>query len=302
VNTAASNARSAPSAGSMAPVFSSLIALMLACFAVSRSNLRAETVSVRQQEGLVHGFLILRTLAGRTLAHGDLIQIAEPNRVSLHLLFHFKDGSTHDESTKFSQNGGFRVLSYHLVQKGPSFPHPLDLTVDCSTGQVTVNFNDRDGKEKTDSEHLDLPPDIANGIVPTLLKNILPGSPSTTLSFVAAAPKPRIVKLVITPQGYDSFSFASSARKATHFVVKVEIGGIAGLVAPLVGKQPADTHVWILGGEAPAFVKSEGPLFAGGPIWRIELASPVWPKSSGAVSKGHGDADKTTSAGTKPKP
>jgi hypothetical protein len=86
------------------------------------------------------------------------------------------------------------------------------------------------------------------------------------VSFVAAAPKPRIVKLVIAPQGDDSFSFAGSVRKATHFVVKVEIGGIAGLVAPLVGKQPADTHVWILGGKAPAFVKSEGPLCAGGPI------------------------------------
>ena len=40
-----------------------------------------------------------------------------------------------------------------------------------------------------------------------------------------------------------------------------------------MGKQPPDTHVWVLGGEAPAFVKSEGPLYAGGPIWRIQLAS-----------------------------
>jgi len=75
-----------------------------------------------------------------------------------------------------------------------------------------------------------------------------------------------------------------------------------GLVAPLVGKQPADTHVWILGGEAPAFVKSEGPLYVGGPIWRIELASPIWPKASTTVANGQRDADKTTSAGTKPKP
>jgi len=40
-----------------------------------------------------------------------------------------------------------------------------------------------------------------------------------------------------------------------------------------MGKQPADTHVWVLGGEAPAFVKAEGPLYVGGPIWRIQLAS-----------------------------
>jgi hypothetical protein len=59
-------------------------------------------------------------------------------------------------------------------------------------------------------------------------------------------------------------------------MVKVEIGGLAGVIAPIVGKEPADIHVWILGGEAPAFVKSEGPLCSEGPVWRIELASPVW--------------------------
>jgi hypothetical protein len=59
------------------------------------------------------------------------------------------------------------------------------------------------------------------------------------------------------------------------YVVRVEIGGIAGLLAHLTGKQPPDTRVWVLGGEAPAFVKSEGPLYAGGPIWRIELATPA---------------------------
>ena len=67
-------------------------------------------------------------------------------------------------------------------------------------------------------------------------------------------------------------------HKATHDVAKVEIGGVAGLVAPILGKQPPDTHVWVLGGDAPAFVKSEVLLFNGGDLWRTELASPVWPK------------------------
>ena len=79
------------------------------------------------------------------------------------------------------------------------------------------------------------------------------------------------------------FTIAGVTRKATHFVVKVEIGGLAGLVAPLVGKQPPDSHVWILPGEVPAFLKSEGPLYLGGPIWRIELTSPVWAKTVGPV-------------------
>jgi hypothetical protein len=32
-------------------------------------------------------------------------------------------------------------------------------------------------------------------------------------------------------------------------------------------------------GEAPAFVKSEQPFYLGGPVWRIELVSPVWPRT-----------------------
>jgi hypothetical protein len=102
---------------------------------------------------------------------------------------------------------------------------------------------------------------------------------------VVFTPKPHLVRLAITPQGEEAFSIGGSSRKATHYVAKVEIGGAAGLVATLLGKQPPDTHVWILGGEAPAFVKSEGPLYLGDPIWRIELASPVWTAMQPADSK-----------------
>lgn len=120
------------------------------------------------------------------------------------------------------------------------------------------------------------PANISNRMVLTLLKNIRPNVPLTILSVVAAAPRPRIVKLLISPEGEKSFSAGGFARKATRYVVKIEIGGIAGAVAPLLGKQPEDTHIWILEGDAPSFVKSEGPLYPGGPIWRIELTSPNW--------------------------
>ena len=74
-------------------------------------------------------------------------------------------------------------------------------------------------------------------------------------------------------------------RKATHYIVKVEIGGVAGALAPIFGKQPPDTDVWILGGDAPAFVKLEGQLSIGGPVLRIELMSPIWPGKLTANSK-----------------
>jgi hypothetical protein len=62
-----------------------------------------------------------------------------------------------------------------------------------------------------------------------------------------------------------------------RFEIKIELGGVAGMVAPLIGKQPPNIQIWIIGGEAPAFVKEEGFLYQGGPIWTIQLTSPVWP-------------------------
>jgi hypothetical protein len=256
--------------------------ILLACAMLLGPGALAEgPVAVRHTEGLVHDFLVLRTLEGKTLADGDLIQVARGDRVTSQLAFHFKDGSIRSETAVFSQRRSFRLLSDHVIQKGPAFKHAMETSLDVSTGQITVRYTEDDGKEKVATDRLALPPDVANGLIFTLLKNISPQAARTMLSMVAATPKPRLVKLVITPQGEDSFSTDGSSRKAIHYVVKVDIGGVTGLVAPLIGKQPPDTHVWILGGEAPAFVKSEGPLYLGGPTWRIELASPVWSRVGG---------------------
>ena len=234
-------------------------------------------VPVRHTEGLVHGFLVLRTLEGETLAHGDLIQVAHADRVTAHLIFHFKDGSLHDETAVYSQLRSFRLLRYHLVQKGPSFSSAKDLSIDVPSGQVTVRYPGDDGKEQVKIEYMKLPPDLANGVLFTLMKNMPPGSNEMKAAMVVTTPKPRIVGLAISAQGEDTFVLGGDKRKATHYIVKIEIGGVAGLVAPVLGKQPPDTHVWILQGEAPAFVRSRGPLFSGGPIWQIELESPAWP-------------------------
>ncbi len=233
-------------------------------------------VAVLHAEGLIHGFLVLRTLEGDTLADGDLIQVARGDQVISHLIFHFKDGSVHEETVVFSQRNNFRLVSEHLLQKGPIFKHPQEVSLNGLTGQFTVQYTDDDGKDKVLNERIKLPADVANGMVLTLLKNIPVNVPQTTVSMVAATPKPRLVKLLISTEGKDSFSIGSSSHEAMRYVVKVQIGGVAGVVAPLVGKQPEDTHVWILGGDAPAFVKLEGPLYQGGPTWRIELTSPVW--------------------------
>ena len=242
-------------------------------------------VAVRYKEGLVHGFLLLSTLDGVPIAAGDLTQVPHGDQITSQTAFRFKDGSRQEETTVFSQRGNFRLISYHLVQKGPAFKNASDLSVTCATGQVSVRYTDDDGKEKVANEHMTLPADLANGLIPTLLTNMRAGTPQIEVPIVVAAPKPRLVKVVLNAQGTEPFSLGGFSREAVHYVAKIEIGGVAGVVAPMVGKQPPDMHIWILGGEAPAFVKSETLSYMGGPLWRTELVSPVWPRASASDSK-----------------
>src|SRR6266516_6593913 len=235
----------------------------------------ADQVPVRHMEGLMHGFLALRTLEGTRLADGEMTQVAEGDRVTSLLIFLFKDGSVYDDTTIFSQRGTFRVLNDHLVQRGPSFKQPMETSIDASSGQVTVRYKDHNGEEKTLKERQNLPPDIANGLLFTLVKHIQPNEPHTMVSMVATTQKPRVVKLEILPEGKKMIASGNTKHETARYVVKVKIGGVAGLVAPLLGKQPPDSHVWVLTGDAPAFVKMEGPLYADGPVWRIELATPA---------------------------
>ncbi|HEY1250700.1 MAG TPA: hypothetical protein VGH97_05890, partial [Thermoanaerobaculia bacterium] len=207
---------------------------------LSAGALRAETVRVRYPEGLVHGFLTLRSLDGAILAEGDQIQFLHEGRVTSRLLLKFRDGSVNDETVVFTQDKVFRLVSDRLIQKGPSFPNPVDLSIDATTGMVAARYTD-DGKPKSVEEKMDLPPDLANGLVLTLIKNLDSKTPLTTVSMIAASPKPRLVNLAISPAGETSFKVGTSRRQSVHFVVHIEIGGVAGAVAPIVGKQPPDT-------------------------------------------------------------
>jgi hypothetical protein len=92
----------------------------IACtFLLWPDALRGQTVGVRYAEGLVHGFLVLRALDGTPLADGDLIQTTQGVRVTSRLVFHFKDGSLHDETVIYSQRQRFQlsaIISCRRVQ------------------------------------------------------------------------------------------------------------------------------------------------------------------------------------------
>jgi hypothetical protein len=238
---------------------------------------QADPIPVRSVEGTIHGFLELRSEDGQVVASGDIFRVVRGNRVTSRTLFHFKDGSIDDETTVFSQRRTFQLISDHHIQKGPSFPHPMDVMIDVPAGQVTVRSTRKDGKEEVKTDHLDLPLDLANGMVPIVVENMRPNAPVTTVSMVVATPKPRLVKLIISNVGEDKCFVAGSSRKAIHYDIKIDLGGVAGVVAPLIGKAPPNIQIWTIGGEATTFAREQGPLYPEGPMMTIQLASPTWP-------------------------
>jgi hypothetical protein len=167
-----------------------LAILLISTCILSGVAASASPVAVHYREGFIHAFLVLSTLDGVAIAAGDLTQVARGNQVTTQVAFRFKDGSRQEETTVFSQRRDFRLISYHLVQKGPSFKNASDLSVACATGQVTVRYTDDDGKEKVANEHFALPPDLGNGLIPTLLMNIPDGTSQIEVPMVVAGECP----------------------------------------------------------------------------------------------------------------
>lgn len=242
----------------------------------------AEQVRVRHIEGTVHGFIAVHDPDGHLIASGDMSQTVHGDRIVLHLVFEFKDGSLDDETTVFTQHRVFQLISDHHIQRGPFFPHTMDVAIDARSGQVTIRTTGKDGKEQVDQQHMQLPPDLANGLTGIITKNRLPADPPTTVSMLATTPKPRLVKLVFTSRGEDPMTIAGMPRKAMRTDMKIDLGGVAGVVAPLIGKQPPDFTLWTYSLDAPVAVKETGFLYQDGPVLSFDFAAPVWPQSPDA--------------------
>lgn len=249
------------------------------CLAACRPA-AADPVQVRQKQGSSHGFLLLKSADGKTIAVGDEINIANGNEVRSRLVFHFRDGSIDDEITVFRQGKVLELVSDHHIQRGPSFPHPIDITINVPRSEV-IWHEDKDGRHQVHTDHMDLPPDLANGMLAPLIENFPPQAPEMKVSYIAGTPKPRIVKLSIKPDGRDTFRVGGGPRPSNRFNIHIEIGGVAGVIAPVIGKQPSDIQIWAMDGEVPTFLKMVGALYDKGPIWTAVLTSPEWPRPSG---------------------
>ena len=253
------------------------IAVLMALAALACSSADAAPVAVRFPEGVAHGFLLVRSLAGEIIGQGEMTQVVkEGDLVESHLVFNFKDGSLHDERVTFSQQGVFTMLRFHLVQRGLSFPDQIDVSIDRSTAEYKVrSTTGEDGKEEVLTGTFTLPKDVYNGLLVTMLLN-LPKGASETVNFLAFTPRPEVIKLELVLVGEHTVRIGDLSRKAVQYSFKPDIGMIRELLGKATGMIPAQFHYdcWILTDEVPSFVQFEGPLQLMGPIVRIELVSP----------------------------
>ena len=206
-----------------------------------------------------------------------MIQVLkEGDVVENQLVFRFKDGSLHDEKVAFSQQRVFTLISYRLVQRGPSFPEQIDISMDRGTAEYTVRSQaGKNEKEEVETGHLDLPKDVYNGMLITMTKNLQKGV-DETVSVLAFTPAPQVVKVQLHAVEEQPVLIGDVSRKATQYAFTPQIGLMKEFFGKVLGKLPADFHYncWIMAGAAPSFVQFEGPLQLMGPILRIELLSP----------------------------
>ncbi|HEU5305568.1 MAG TPA: hypothetical protein VFU40_13040 [Gemmatimonadales bacterium] len=255
--------------------------ITLVVLLITTSGVEAGPIAVRQPEGAVYGVLALRTTGGEVLAHGELIQTVRGHHVDSQLVFRFNDGSVFDERVVFSQQKLFGLTSYRLTQRGPAFPGSSEVTFVRGSGQYRAKIREKpDANEEVLEGRLDMPSDVYNGMSSVLLKN-LGAEQTATGRLLAFTPKPRLLAMKLSSEGTDDFQVGAATRKATRWLVNLELGGMLGVLASIAGKDPPDLRYWIAAAPLPpAFVKFEGPFYLNGPVWRIELAGPRWPEGS----------------------
>ena len=237
-------------------------------------DIGATPIRMRYAEAPSHAFLVLTDLVGKTLADGELVQWQERRVLANRLVFRFDDGSLYDETVRFSARPVFRLESYRLVQRGPSFPDGSDVQFERA-GHWTSRKHGADDTNEPASGEVAVPDDAYNGMTSTLLKNLDAGT-ETTVHVLAFTPRPTLVEMRLASEGSDPFWVVGARHTATRFLVTPKVVGVKGVVASVIGKQPAPVRFWLTAGRVPTFVRFEGALYTGGPTWRIELASVRW--------------------------
>ena len=249
---------------------SDFLAVVLWTMTVGTAAL-AEPVAVRNIQRPMHRFMVARSEDGKTIASGEFSQVVQGDEVTMRMTYRFVDGSIDDETTTYRQQGTFRLVRNCHIQKGPFFTKPTDFAVEAATGIVTTRTTDKNGKIHIESKHMDLPDDLANGFVGTLLLNVQPNTAPFRAAMLAPVGGGRLVRLLISPEDEQTVRLAGQTLKAAVFRIHPELGGIVGMIAKLLGLQPKDVMVWVLEGEEPAVAVIVGQLGGYGPVVSSDL-------------------------------
>jgi len=231
----------------------------------------AERISARHIQLPMHAFMVTYSETGKIIARVEFTQAVQGDEVTMRLTSHFVDGSIDDETTTYRDQGTLRLVRNHHIQKGPFFAKNVDFAVEATTGTATSRTADKNGKIRVESEHLELPDDVANGMVGTLLLNVPPNTAPFRVGMVAPVSGGRLIRILISTEGDQSFQKAGQTLKAKVFRIHPELGGILGVIATLLGLQPKDVMVWVLEGDEPAVVRIVGQLGGYGPVVSSEL-------------------------------
>jgi hypothetical protein len=231
----------------------------------------AEPISVRHIQRPMHRFMVAHSEAGKIIASGEFSQVVQGDEVTMRLTYHFVDGSIDDETTTYRQQGTFRLVRNHHIQKGPFFVKPVDFAVEAATGIATSRIADKNGNIHVESHHIDLPDDLANGFVGTLLLNVPQNAMPFRVGILAPVYGGRLIRILISQEGEQLFHTEGLTLKAAVFRIHPELGGIVGVIAPLIGLQPKDVLVWVLEGDEPAVVRIVGQLGGYGPVVSSDL-------------------------------
>jgi hypothetical protein len=231
----------------------------------------AEPIPVKHIQVPMQSTMVARSETGKIIAQVEFTQDVQGDEVTMRLTYRFVDGSIDDETTTYRQQGTFRLVRDHHIQQGPFFAKPIDFAVEAATGTATTRTTDKNGKIQVESEHIDLPDDLANGFVGTLLLNVPPNTAPFRVGILAPVFGGRLIRILVSPQGEQPFQKTGQTFKATVFRIHPELGGILGVIAKLLGLQPKDVMVWVLEGEKPAVMRVVGQLGGSGPVLSSEL-------------------------------
>jgi hypothetical protein len=175
------------------------------------------------------------------------------------------------------------MRSYRLRQRGPISTEDTEISLERATRTYRVKTKaHKNGQEKVPEGTLDLPPNVYNGMVLTIAKN-LPKGASETVHMVAFTPAPRLIKLEVTPVDEHKALIGDLTKPAIHYLLQASARKLAQALRHVArsratGLSGLDRHR-----RGAGIREVRGATYATGPVWRVEVTSPRGPTSRGGL-------------------